>query len=637
MALSYPVPVSIEGDARLLRHIHLPDYPGGGQSFVCWVSMGQFGKDRLFIRAMEEVDYTQSPDHSDVSIATDTTHIKNFHVLESQVSNYIIFVWDDGRYVYRLVYDVVNDLVELDQERLYRGTVPTLLYDELMKIFYIDEKKMKTRDDVTGDEKNIVEPSALDITDKDLVRLGETTTMRYAGTHFPSSKLPMTFRTDIDTLTLVERFYFTTLVLSYALPRETISWWSFDDADFSSTTILDKVDGNDGVPMNTPNSVLGQVGEARNFHPNERFEFSQNGNLDTMGDQFVAFWFNADTLKNYHGIYSKGFGSAMGAVYVNDQGDIGYYYGQHGSNGSPYASHWTSEGGHVVVGEWHHFVHVRDMHLKKLKWFVDGLLVSEKDMEFDYVVAASRDMYIGSAESYYTDGTIDEMVLGAAALEGDEVWSLYDKGLDELPADIERSGFSINVLYDMSGNGRHLRTHDMGVDKLGLHFQPHSHARITELPVPEAMTIEMWYIPMAKEIETTIFEGPFYLRYRRDGYLTFGFKGADTHELRQIGLHTLNMGEPNYIAISHTFGSGVNSFIAVNGKPVECQWWSDWTPGSWTVPRPTAPTDPGAENPSLGTQPLVFNPQTPDILQALKISSAALTPADVLEYIRGRS
>lgn len=93
--------------------------------------------------------------------------------------------------------------------------------------------------------------------------------------------------------------------------------------------------------------------------------------------------------------------------------------------------------------------------------------------------------------------------------------------------------------------------------------------KLPSFPFPAAITIEEWLIFNRQSSIAKLLNGPIFLRLLEDNKWQFGF-GSSTYQ----GYLTAPIGNPMYVAVSHTFGAGQDTLIVVDGQIVNGSWFS---------------------------------------------------------------
>lgn len=174
--------MSIVGDARLVRYIHLPNL---NKKFIVWVAEMQGGRDRFLYREPIEIDETNPPQDTVVIDTNPIPQVKNFYMYESEeTENEINFLFDDGHDIWYFVYNFETEIIVIQPYPLYKGTRPTMLSDGLLRSVYEKDNNIKIRTNIVDTtELTVVRQTLSEITDYDITRKGELSIGRYTGMH----------------------------------------------------------------------------------------------------------------------------------------------------------------------------------------------------------------------------------------------------------------------------------------------------------------------------------------------------------------------------------------------------------------------------------------------------------------------
>ena len=640
--------MSVVGDARQVRHLR-----AANKSWAVWTMNDDGGGDVFVVRERTNSIsvigglLTDGTDFSERVIPVARTKIVNFHCLET-APNITTVIYDDGAQLSYFTYNVLTNTVLAPVTVLSEGIIPSQFdVGASLRQLYIRNSQIKVRSNF-GPESTLVSSSNDEVRDMDVVRKALTTVGRYAGRHTIRRELALPFLSSASTVLLYASST-DSVAVTEALPPGVVSYWTFDTADFSVSNAVDVVSGNNASLVGAaPVSVAGQVGQAREFLSGTGTGYYNAGNpanLRITGQLSLSWWMRLTTLQNFHHPISKGFGGEYGTV-INSDGSAYFYYGTFGGNGhgAPYFG-YLLPAGTFKVGVWTHVAWTRDFVNKIVRCYIDGKLVLQKPTQGSAAAVSTGNVQLGQATSWTNSrfsGRLDDVIVANQAWSPQSVAALYAKGLSGIKANVSGSGTAQRLL-DASGTGNH-----------GVPFEPLLiTARGLAVPVtrvsgrvvgvssfttPAALTIEARVVPRWNEAaERALFSnraeladssggvrnaGGVELAFTPEGRIVFRFDtAAATVELRQTSGSLLRFNELNYIAVSHTFGAGGSTFIAINGEPVPAQ----WVAGS------------GGEVPALDARAGTVSINPGDMLEGLRISNVAKTITQIRDYLRGRS
>ncbi len=234
-----------------------------------------------------------------------------------------------------------------------------------------------------------------------------------------------TFDGVIDDVRIFDRMLNATEVgeLAAAGGSPPIAHWMLDDG--TGSTALDSAGGHDGTLTNGPVWVVGQLGDAVRFDgSNDRINVPHQPSLNLVAAMTLSAWVNADSLKPYQMVLTKG----DNGVYEN------YWIGTEGNKanfgfvaGGTYYQHTTS-GLTLSAGTWHHIAATYDDAANEVKIYVDG--VAETFSTPGTPVINSEKLIIGN--SYYGgegfDGVIDDVRIYNGVLSATEIANIAAGG-----------------------------------------------------------------------------------------------------------------------------------------------------------------------------------------------------------------
>lgn len=603
MVFQNPELRSLIGDAKLVRHVYLS---GLAVSHVVWTANLTGGGDR-FIHVALGAAYGD-----DRVIPIPAARVENFYVLEGTTPNVGIFVYDDGDNLWKFTYNFSTLAVVSQPERLYAGTVPALASDASeVKPFYLRDQAVQLREGFTGGERTLVDPSAGDILDQDFMAEISGQVANYAGLHAPAVDLALPLR-DADAIVL------------YNFESETTVP--------GMSQVIDSVGNPAAVNFDVigvPSIVPGKVGDALEFDGGpalSREVHSQIGQFGTERSICMGLYGRADKLPaNATGLVSGvNLGGYSHEANVHAPWTNSNFYWDCGADAGGYDRINWAEDPAYFEGRWTHWIFTKGG--GTMAAYRDNVLRSSATGKSRSLSPLQSFSLVGVYYGYVDEVLwIDRLITTA---ERAYIYGQWAAGDPINPASIpdlnhywKFDAGSVRAVEDLSGNGFHLAIYTMPIVG-GLVFIPADAfvPYIEQWTVPSSITIEAWFVPRMNEKEALILDGPIVLGYKSDGSIFFEFDGAN--RLEQTGLHKLIQHEKNHVLVSHSFGDGSGTFLAINGKPV----YSEWTTGN----KAAIPSWVGSGIDStlaLGDY---------DILKEFKISDVFTTQGDLLEYMKGR-
>ena len=230
-----------------------------------------------------------------------------------------------------------------------------------------------------------------------------------------------------------------------------IAHWEFDEG--AGTDAYDSIGTNDGIFVGDPCWVAGKIGNyALDFDGDDDYIYvgdPVDGSLDFgESDSFsISAWIKTsqeittttEVIVNkrrwvdypVYGIYKEGYA-------------VGIYQSKLSFGVEDSSDNSTGIHGQTVIddGEWHHIVAIRDKTSDKLYLYVDGLLDASPVTDGTIgSLETSWDLNIGrykaaqpGPEYQHFPGSIDDVRIYDVALDSNEIETLYEAGLPEIPS-----------------------------------------------------------------------------------------------------------------------------------------------------------------------------------------------------------
>lgn len=666
MTLEVPAAISLLGDAKRIRHLR-----AGGETWAVWAYDIGAGIQCRFAARMRTGSIELVPPSTglrtdggaapDTSIPVPSMPVESFHCVEVE-TDVVVFMVDDGlNNIWMWAWKPSDNTVVMEPTVYAVGSMPSQFDVEgVIRRFYVRNKTLYVR--IGEDPENVmIRPSGTEPLESDLIRKDNTSSARYAGIQKTIQSLMLSFTADANTIMCFDG-QTETLTRTEGLPPGTVAYYSFDDSDFSGTTVLDQSgNGLNGTQVGaTITSVAGIVGQARRIPVGAGYySVPENALLKINGDLSVSFWVKLLSDAQINVILSKAFGAEFEifmpiATDVSGR-DIRLSYGVAGGNTTPYRIARSVKP--IALGEWAHVVVVKSASEKFIRFHVNNEITSQA-AAMTGTATSSLGMRIGGSTNGagHASLDIDELVIANQAWDPVTVDSLYRKGVAGQKASVSGPGTSIRVI-DSGPSNRHIelgkravpvadgisagtrKMPSMAYEGGGntLKFLPVACGGLRSFSMPAAITVEAvvyWRgrqsgivnildSRSSSDTSNVFNQGTFRFSYLDDGSIEFSFVNSSTgttSKLRQISGQKMKRGERNYIVVSHTFGSGGNSFLSVNGDQVP----SSWSGGG------------GSETPTRNSEPPGFNIGAGDVLVGLRVSSVAKSISTVRDHLKGR-
>ncbi|MDP5273662.1 LamG domain-containing protein [Chengkuizengella axinellae] len=149
--------------------------------------------------------------------------------------------------------------------------------------------------------------------------------------------------------------------------------------------------------------------------------------LQIVGDLTIEMWLKPSDFSERRNPIAKAYGGEYTITQEKD-GDISWYYGTHGGNGSPY--HGVRSTKSVQLHEWNHVAIVRDMTVMKMFVFINGEEAGSTSITYT-PVAGNNSILIGAGYVSPYIGEIRDIRIWAKAKSRnsiyDEMYDIQDK------------------------------------------------------------------------------------------------------------------------------------------------------------------------------------------------------------------
>lgn len=205
--------------------------------------------------------------------------------------------------------------------------------------------------------------------------------------------------------------------------------WLFDEGD-GLVAKNEVSDGESGV-LTSPTWIRGRFGHALQFNGLDQFlRIRHDPVLDPRENDFsMTLWLRPEGRNEARVIWKDD--GAPGALHR------GYFLIQTGKN--PRFAAYFGDGtrqteslpqGEIELGEWHHVAVVRDVSANRLRLFINGELLSEKE-GFAQDVRFEKDLCLGGrpGTSEMFHGAMDEVAMFRTALTENDVHQIMNRGL----------------------------------------------------------------------------------------------------------------------------------------------------------------------------------------------------------------
>jgi len=198
-----------------------------------------------------------------------------------------------------------------------------------------------------------------------------------------------------------------------------LGYWSFDN-DNAVESINGLLNGtlNGVTPINT--------NWGRGF-------YYDGGDYINLGN-YTAYKISKDTTITMY-IYPKSFNirrnpfyktyGGEGAITLETNGTLNYFYGTAGSDSVPYQGFNSVMA--LELNKWTMITVVRDLTNRKLYWYFNGELTASADAAYTSCATSNYNLYLGTGYTNRFYGNIDEFLLHNVALSQTEVLAIYER------------------------------------------------------------------------------------------------------------------------------------------------------------------------------------------------------------------
>jgi prepilin-type N-terminal cleavage/methylation domain-containing protein len=178
-------------------------------------------------------------------------------------------------------------------------------------------------------------------------------------------------------------------------------------------------DSNNGIKCVEEGDVLsdeGVLGTSARFDGDSTnyIDCDNPSELQITGSKTISMWVHPTNLDERWSLVSKAYGGE-GAVTLQTDGTVNYYYGTAGRHGSPFQQLKMTDV--MEINKWTHLMIVRELTDEKqeLRWYKDGKLISNAAAEFEQAEVSSNNFFIGKGHVPTYEGLIDEVHIYNAA------------------------------------------------------------------------------------------------------------------------------------------------------------------------------------------------------------------------------
>ena len=143
--------------------------------------------------------------------------------------------------------------------------------------------------------------------------------------------------------------------------------------------------------------------------------------LQITGDQTIEMWIKPTVLGTRQNPFNKAYGGE-GAITLEGDGTINYYYGTSGRSARPFQQLMTTT--NISAGSWVHIAIVRDLSNPQggtLRWYINGVASGSATATYAAAKKSAEPVLIGKGYAGNFEGLIDEVRIWNRARSGSEI------------------------------------------------------------------------------------------------------------------------------------------------------------------------------------------------------------------------
>jgi hypothetical protein len=167
----------------------------------------------------------------------------------------------------------------------------------------------------------------------------------------------------------------------------------------------------------------GVIGKAFRFGADGYVSVPNHSALQITGSQTMTLWICPDRTDVRQVLVNKSYGGE-GTLALNAAGRVFYCYGTAGRDAPPHCNVGLPADKALKVGQWTHLVAVRDLKARKLRLYINGRLVAEREAKYPAAKASAAPLLLGHGYCGRFHGRIDEVGIWNRALSAAEIAQL---------------------------------------------------------------------------------------------------------------------------------------------------------------------------------------------------------------------
>ncbi len=214
------------------------------------------------------------------------------------------------------------------------------------------------------------------------------------------------------------------------LGANAVGIWSFDN--IIGNTVYDTSGKNNATVSGGVSVIGGAVGNGFNFNGANYINCGNSSSIKVTGSMTLTFWAkpNNIALPNRQNPICKAYGAEI-CITMETNGQLSYFHGSAGTNGSPYFGWGTTNV--FNSNTWVHIGIIRNNATRRMYLYKNGKQVNTTTWAstYDPVASASYNFQIGAGYVNRFVGVIDEVRLFEEALSQSVIEQLYAQGLKD--------------------------------------------------------------------------------------------------------------------------------------------------------------------------------------------------------------
>ena len=241
-------------------------------------------------------------------------------------------------------------------------------------------------------------------------------------------------------------------ISSSSLKKGLVGYWPLDgeNYNFANGRITDKSAysnycTNSGAVLAIDR--MGKINGSMDFDSSDYLNCGNNASLKITKDQTYSFWIYPHSFSVRRNPINKAYGGE-GTITLETSGGLSYYWGTSGGDATPYQSQSSTR--NLILNQWNHVVHVRDISNNQMVWYINGVPSGTAAPSYASAAVSSKDFLIGNGYCSSIDGAMQDVRVYNRALSADEVITLYDSYKPKVISGSLQKGLIIDMPFDLN-------------------------------------------------------------------------------------------------------------------------------------------------------------------------------------------